>query len=120
MAKKTKSQIKKFGATAFVLGVVIALIAGILSEMIGETTTTSILVALGLLVGFLNVTDNEVKNYLLASVSLVIITALGSTVLSSVLYIGPYLSGVLQAIMTFVIPTTIIVALKEIYSLAKN
>jgi hypothetical protein len=120
MAKKNSDKLKKFGAIAFIVGVVIALIAGLLAQLIGEVITTSILVLLGLVVGFLNVTDHEVKDYLLASVSLVIVTALGSAVLGGIMYIGPYLGSVLQAIMTFVIPATIIVALKEIYGLAKN
>ncbi|MFA5746208.1 MAG: hypothetical protein WCX82_00250 [archaeon] len=120
MVKKTENNLKKFGAIAFIIGVVIALIAGLLSQMVGNTITTSVLVLLGLIVGFLNVTDTEVKDYLLTAVSLVIVTTFGTVAFSNVMYIGPYLISVLSAITTFVVPATIIVALKEIYNLAKN
>lgn len=122
MVKKNtkKNKLKKIGTTAFIIGVIAALIVGFLAQLIGEHITTSILVLLGLVVGFLNISEHEVKDYLLAAVSLVIVTALGSAVLGGIVYIGPYLGNVLQAIMTFVIPATIIVALKEIHSLAKD
>ena len=81
---------------------------------------TSLLILLGLIVGFLNVTDKEVKDYLLTAVCLVIVTSLGGTSIRSLMIIGPYLAGVLNAIMIFTIPATIVVALKEIISIAKN
>jgi len=120
MVKKNNNKLKKFGAIAFIVGVVIALIAGLLTQIIGEAITTSVLIALGLVVGFLNVTEHEVKDYLLTALALVIVTSLGGSVLGGIMVVGPHLAGMLHAIMAFVVPATIIVALKEIYSLAKN
>lgn len=120
MAKKTSKQIKKLGAYAFIAGIVIALIAGLLARIVGDVVTTSVLIVLGLIVGFINVTDHEVKDYLVTTVILVLVSTLGISVLQTVMYIGPYLASVLQGIVTFVIPATIVVALKEIFSLAKN
>lgn len=117
MAKKNET---KVGAIAFIICIVIALIAGLLVELIGQVWTTTLLILLGILVGFLNVTDKEVKDYLFTAVCLVLVTTIGSAAFNGIAYIGPYLANVLQAIMTFVIPATIIVALKEIYNLAKD
>ena len=118
MAKATS----KLGVWAFIVGIVLALIGGIIVGLLGagETAITSILIVLGLIVGFLNVTDKETKDYLLAAVSLILVTYFGGTVLGLVPVIGGYLSSVFGAIMTFVIPATIVVALKAIYGLAQD
>lgn len=120
MVAKKKKDFKNFGAIAFIIGIILALIAGIVATFIGSAITTSILIILGLFVGFLNVSEKEVKDYLIAAVALVIVTSLGGNILGNVSLIGFYLENVLVAMMTFVIPATIIVALKEIYSLAQN
>lgn len=118
MAKK--NNLAKVGVWAFIIGVILALIGGIVASFVGAAVVTSILIVLGLIVGFLNITDKETSNYLLAAVSLVIVTALGGQVLGSVAIVGNFLSSVLTAIMTFVVPAVIIVALKAIYNIAKD
>jgi uncharacterized membrane protein YccC len=122
MAKKTSLH-AKLGAWAFIIGIIVALIIGLISQLLNPGVVSilfSVLVLLGIVVGFLNVTDHEVKDYLLTAVSLVIVSTLGGSVIGYIAVVGPYLAGILQAITTFVVPTTIIVALKEIFSLAKN
>jgi urease accessory protein UreF len=115
MAKPTLLQ--KIGTWSFIGGCLIALAAGIwdLSPVI-----ISILIILGLIVGFLNVTGEETTAFLLATVSLVIVAAVGADVLGQVDVIGPTLERVLVTFITFVIPATIIVACKAIYSLAAD
>ncbi|HRS42632.1 MAG TPA: hypothetical protein P5530_02025 [Candidatus Diapherotrites archaeon] len=116
MAKKET----KIGAYIFIAGIVIAIISGILMNFMDPVIITSVLMILGLIVGFLNVTEKEVKDYLLTAVCLVIVTALGGASIQNLMIIGPYLAGVLHSIMIFTIPTAIVVALKEIVSIAKN
>jgi hypothetical protein len=120
MAKNASGS--KFGVWAFIIGVILALIGGILVGLIGagQTIVTAILVILGLIVGFVNVTDKESKDYLMAAVVLVIVAFFGGSTLQPVPIIGSYLQSVLNAILTFVIPATIIVSLKAIYALAKD
>lgn len=118
MAKK--NHLEKVGVWAFIIGVILALIGGIVAAFVGAALITSILIVLGLIVGFLNISDKETSNYLLAAVSLVIVTALGGQVLGSVAFVGNFLSTVLRAIMTFVVPAVIVVALKAIYNIAKD
>ncbi|HIH32143.1 TPA: hypothetical protein HA235_05535 [Candidatus Woesearchaeota archaeon] len=118
MAKGT-NMLAKVGSWAFIFGVVIALIVGIFSPT-GNTVATTVLIVLGLIVGFLNVTGRETTPFLLAAISLVLVARFGGDVLGLVAKIGPYLQGMLIGLMTFVIPATIIVALKAIYALAHN
>lgn len=114
---------KKVGHYSFIIGVIIAVILG-LALPLGPTTTTwltSILVVMGLIVGFLNVTGKETKEFLIVALILVLVSYAGNAVsnLSEVLYIGPYLGGIFKAIMAFVVPATIVVGLKDIWALGK-
>ena len=118
MAKDT-DLVAKIGSWAFIIGVVVALVMGIFGST-GTPVTTSVLIVLGLIVGLLNVTGRETTPFLLASVSLVIVSYMGGPVLNGVAKIGPTLQNVLYAMTTFVIPATIIVALKAIYALAHD
>jgi hypothetical protein len=120
MAKEKKSDsLVKIGSWAFIIGVVIALIVGIFS---GATNSwvLSILILLGLIVGFLNISGKETTAFLLSTVSLVLVTNFGGTVIENIEIVGPALGRILSAIMVFVIPATIIVAIKAIYALAHN
>jgi len=115
---------KKVGHYSFIGGVIIAVILG-LALPIGDQLTailTSLLVVLGLIVGFMNVTGKETKEYLIVAVILVIASYAGSAAgtLGSVMYVGPYLQGIFSAIMAFLVPATIVVGLKDIMSLSEN
>lgn len=111
------SVMEKFGSWAFIFGVVIAIIAGFwpLSALL-----TSVLIVLGIVVGLVNITSHETDKYLLAAVSLVVVTHFGGDYMSQIEVVGTVLKNVLGAVQTFVTPATIIVALKVIYSLAQE
>lgn len=102
------------GGWAFIIGVVIAVLIGLFGQL--NELWLGVLVVVGLIVGFLNVTSAESTDFLLAAVSLVVVAALGGNVLKSI----ELLSNVLNAIMALVVPATVIVSLKAIYSLARN
>ena len=102
-----------FGGWAFIIGVIIAVLVGLFG---GLSSWLWALVIIGLIVGLLNVSGGESTDFLLATVSLVIVTALGSNVMSSI----PVLETILNAITTLVVLVKVIVALKSVYSLAKN
>ncbi|HYD04048.1 MAG TPA: hypothetical protein VEC16_07165 [Alphaproteobacteria bacterium] len=119
MASKDTDLVAKVGSWAFIFGVAVALMIGIFSS-VGTPVGTTVLIVLGLIVGLLNVTGRETTPFLLAAVSLVIVSTMGGPVLSGVASIGTTLQNVLAAITTFVIPSTIIVALKAIYALAHD
>jgi len=97
------------------------LIVGIFQPT-GNVWTTSILILLGLIVGFLNVTGRETTPFLLATLSLVLVSKFGGDVLKLLNpeWLGTALQGVLSSMMVFVIPATIIVALKAIWALARD
>ena len=112
-----KSMLDLVGKWAFLAGVIIALIAGWLTL---SATLVTVLMVLGLLVGLLNVKPREAQHFLLASVSLVIVAALGGSSFNQIQAVGPALQQIFQALLSFVVPATIVVALAALFSVARD
>ena len=125
MSKAADNSLQAIGSWAFLLGAVVAVITGLVSLDNTDPTIVSFLVLLGVIVGLLNVTIKEANSFLLASVSLVLVAGLGISVFQDVVSvdaipIGGYMVSMLTKILVFVVPATIIVALKSIFTLAKT
>lgn len=118
MAKKGNMMVK-VGSWAFIVGVLLAILIGMWPNALGYVGV-SVLILLGIVVGLLNITAKETMPFLVAVIALLLVGNMGGEVLSQISMIGVYLSGILHSIMIFVIPATIIVALKTVYSLAEN
>ena len=119
MAKKSVMEL--VGPWAFLVGVILAIILGIIGS--ANDLWLALLVIAGILVGLLNVSKSESQGFLLAGLALVIVAALGQNALgafSSVAYIGKMLYGILNALLILFVPATIIVALKSVFALAKD
>ena len=102
------------GRWAFLAGVVLAVVLGILGPVTG--TWAMILVVIGLAVGLLNVADKEVMHFLMSGAVLILASALGGNVMSSL----PYAGSILDALLAIFVPATIIVAVKNVFTLARN
>lgn len=119
-----KSKENLIGAYAFLIGVILAVLMGILQQSLDIAKTSSIpyalLVVLGILVGFFNFSDRDSFTFLVASLSLVIVSGFGQTALIyvSTVPILSSLSAVLSALMVMFVPATIIVALKTVFSIS--
>ena len=110
----------RLGEWVFILGVVIAIISGLAYQALDLTSAgyiAVVLVVLGLVVGFLNITDKEIFNFLIATIALV---AVGAANLSEIPFIGLYLGHMVLNIAAFVAPAALVVALKAVYNLASN
>lgn len=109
----------KIGAYAFLVGVAIAILAGIFSPASTQSTVALILVALGLIVGFLNISEKEVTSFLIAAIALIAVGQAGLSVIT-VANLGNILSAMVDNIKLFVAPAALVVALKEVRQLAEN
>tara|TARA_Y100000310_G_scaffold341305_1_gene440045 strand:- start:660 stop:1028 length:369 start_codon:yes stop_codon:yes gene_type:complete len=119
-----KSKESLFGAYAFLVGVVLAIIFGIFNESLERAGGAfySTLVFIGLIVGFSNTDEKGSGTFLIASISLVIVGALGKDALlfiSQGNYVVNILRNVLGSLMVLFIPATIIVSLKTVFAMAK-
>ncbi len=110
---KTKNM-NMIGRWAFLIGVILAIILAALGPI--EGTWAVVLVVIGLLVGLLNVADEEVTPFMMSGVVLIIASALGSGVMNTV----PYVGAVFDALLIIFVPATAIVTIKNVFTLAKN
>ena len=106
----------RIGHWAFIVGVLIAVIAGLVPAWQTDTVVW-ILVILGLIVGLLNITAKETVEFLVAAVALIIVGTAGLATLPA---LGGIILAILANIVAFVAPAALIVALKAIYALAQK
>ena len=117
-----------FGAWAFLIGVVLALAVGILSAGLGQLSgiILALLVILGLIVGFgfINVSPKDINTFLFATVSLVIVSFAGAEGITGIrllnIDIGNMVSSTLGALLVMLVPATIVVAIKSLFSVAQK
>ena len=123
------------GARAFLIGVIVAIIGGVILSF-GYSINPiilAVLAVLGLVAGFfVNVSDNGGNAFLLSAVSLVIVSFAGiqsATSLSTVQFadvtligiqVGRIISSTLGALLILLIPATIVVAIKSLFSIAQR
>lgn len=119
----------RIGETAFLLGMLIALIVGIFSPYLGDMQPTAlgVLALLGLMVGLLNIREKEINTFLIASLALLLPTSALSNVTTNIEAILPAASVVmtlarsfLNALTVFVSPAAFVLAVKAIYNLARK
>ena len=111
------------GAWAFLIGLVLAIAVGFFAGRIISPLILAVLAVLGIIVGFF-VSEKDVQTFLLASVSLVIVSYMGISGLVlgaaiSGLEIGHIISSVLQTLLALFVPATVVVAIKTVFSIAK-
>jgi len=117
-----RSKENTISAWAFLIGIVLAVTVGLLSRSRTSPWILGVLAILGLVVGYF-VSEKEVKTFLLASVSLVIVSFAGiqGFVLDAAIRgvaIGKLVSSVLSALLVLFVPATIVVAVKTVFSLS--
>jgi hypothetical protein len=101
------------GGWAFLVGVVLALVFAFFGQF---ASWAWLLVVLGLLIGFLNISEKETQKFLMAGAVLVIVGEFGGNAFGSVMY----LSGIFNNLVALFAPATIVVALKSVFEMAKK
>ena len=117
------------GAWAFLIGVILAIIIGLSTTWISIPALTkysayiyAILMILGIIVGFLNVTGKDSQTFMIAGVILVIVSQFGMDSVNKSLIgigVGDVIRSVFGALLSLFVPATIIVALKTVFNIAK-
>jgi len=118
---------EQVGSWAFILGVVIAVIVGLVSSFVALGVAGAwinlVLVILGFIVGFINISAKELNDFLTAAIALMLV-GIGSGALLTVdtLILGGtnILTNMLGNIAVFVAPAALIVSLKAVLNLARS
>ncbi len=125
------SKENSWSAWAFLIGVVLAVLIGVgTSSLIPITSIVkrspqiyAILVILGLVIGFTTKVDKkDTQTFLYTSAILVIVSKFGMDSVTGSLIgigVGSLVSSIFGALLTLFVPATIIVALKNVFSIAR-
>ena len=110
----------KVGYWSFVVGLILATVISIFASFGVSALLVFVLALLGLIVGLANITDKEVKLFLIASIAfLMSFQSLGAVF--GVLALGWEAVSVFFYMMAvFIAPAAAIVALKALYNLSKD
>ena len=103
----------QIGKWAFIVGIVLSVVAGLL---VAEVWMYWVMLVLGLVVGFLNVTAEESQGFLLAAIGLM----LSATSVLAIPYIGAGVTSVVANLVAFIAPAVLVVALKSLFETAKD
>ncbi len=125
MAKKVNSGEKVqevawnwVGIVAFLLGIVISLVSAIWQPY--DPLISTLLFALGIIVGLLNITVKEINSFLLAAVALILTAFTMQRALTTILYVGTLIPKIADNLTMFIGPAALIVALKVIWEVARS
>jgi hypothetical protein len=105
--------LQTIGKWAFIVGLVIAVLAGLLFQPEGAIW---VLAVLGVVVGLLNVAAEETRSFLLAAIAL----TLSATALNTIPFLGTGITVLMSFVVAFVAGATLVVALKELFQTARK
>jgi hypothetical protein len=103
------------GFWAFIVGLIISVIAGLVLP--GNAIVVLILVILGIIIGFLNISPKETQALLLAAIALIVVGNAFAPL--KFLGIDTMIAGILAYITVLVAPAAVIAAIKTIWAIGK-
>lgn len=112
-----KNNTEMLGKVAFVVGLILAIVAGLIPSIAAYAYTALILVVLGLIVGFLNIAEKNVVKLLVAIIALI---AVGTATVSVIPALDVYLIGILTNFLAFVGAAGLVIAVKAILETTKK
>ena len=114
----------QIGKWAFIIGALLAVLMGIL-EGVGQVLGTNawlvlLLLVLGLVIGFVNISAKEVQPFLVASIAVLAGAVAANLAAGNTLFapLGDILAAVAKDIVLVVAPAALIVALRAVYGFA--
>tara|TARA_Y100000310_G_C20325621_1_gene642846 strand:+ start:124 stop:489 length:366 start_codon:yes stop_codon:yes gene_type:complete len=114
---------QRAGSWAFILGIIFALISGLGQgagiSVPGAIFIPYILVILGIVVGFLNISNRDITDFLVAAIAFLAISV-SAAGLNVIPVLGTYFVGVANNLAIFVAPAALVVALKMVLNLSKE
>jgi len=128
MPKKVSSanMLAKVGELAFIVVVIVAVVAGLATTKLDAAQLSWIRIALmilGVVVSLTTITEAEVGQFMMVSVALLVASTAAIFVLATITVAATAVTivgGVVLNIMAFVAPAAIIPSLKAVYKLARK
>ncbi|MAH51362.1 hypothetical protein CMI37_36435 [Candidatus Pacearchaeota archaeon] len=108
------------GKWAFIIGLVVAVLAALAGDVIGASTVLLILFILGLVVGFLNIDKANTTEFLVAVIALLILGVGSIGALSIIGTTLAYVESILGNFTAFVGAAALVVSIKAIIVTGKK
>jgi len=105
----------KIGWMAFLVGIVGALILGLLQGFgvaVGATWITTVLVIAGIIIGLMNISEKETVPFMISA----FVIGLGSAGLATLPFVGGMFNSVLISLVQVASPAGVVVAIKTVIS----
>ena len=103
----------RVGRCSFIAGLVIAVAGGLGFE---QAWFGWVLAVLGLIVGFLNISDRENQAFLLAAIALIVATS----AVGAIPYIGEGMARIIANLVLFLGGAVLVVAVKSLFVVARD
>ena len=101
------------GKWTFIVGLVIAVAGGVGFE---QSWFGWVLAVLGLIVGFLNISDKESQAFLLAAIALIV----AANAVGAIPYIGEHATRIIANLVLFLGGAVLVVAVKSLFAVARD
>lgn len=101
------------GKWAFIAGLVIAVLAGF---GLNYAWVAWVLAVLGLIVGFLNVGEEETQKFLIAAIGLL----MSASAINTIPYIGDIGTAIIANLVAFISAAILVVALRSLFLTARH
>ena len=115
----------ELGKWAFLIGVLLALIMGLVAALspnaLGDAKpwVLFLMLILGIVIGLVNITAKEVQGFLVGSITILVAAgAAGLTNTASIVPLGAILQNIANHVVLLVAPCALIVALRAVYRFA--
>ena len=109
---------KVVGKWAFLIGLIIAVLAGFVT---GYTEIVLlVLFLLGLVIGFLNIAEKDTTKFLVAAIALMILGVAALNALEILGIVSSYLNAILGNFISFVSAAALVVSIKAIIETTKK
>ena len=116
MVKKSNS-LELIGKWAFIIGLLLAIIAGLIQGVYEIPSLILMLVVLGLIVGFLNIAEKDTVKLLVAIIALM---SIGGLTISVIPVINIYLEAILTNVVIFASGAGLVIAIKAVIESTKK
>jgi hypothetical protein len=110
----------KLGAWAFIIGLILAIIVAIIGGGATPEWAMIVLAILGVIVGLLNVTSSEVQKFLVAAIAFLLSFSALGTILTKIALNWQGIGAFFNLLSIFMAPAAAVVAIKALFSIAKN
>lgn len=123
---KTNRFILDIGTTAFILGLVLVVFMGLGLAGNYKEVLIGVIFVIGLIVGMMDITAEEMTSYMYACTILVVVSYMGLLIIKGGVTSEEMpvwirlITGILEGMLILFVPSTIVVATKSVFSMAKN